>query len=537
MKKGRQKMTARRRKRQRPNLLLLLAIAVVALVILWLVFTYGLNEEPSVAPSSTEPVSQPAAVSSGRWEVYFTDNLNATETSSAPTELEQALVQRIRSAQQTIDAAFYDFNRASIRDELIAAHQRGVAVRIVTDDEVRYYNDTYIPYYAALEEAGIPLRDDEREQTIMHNKYYIFDGQSVWTGSTNMSDNDMTLNHNNALVLDSPELAALYQSDFDQMWDGVFSVHKTESAVTEAEYQGAPVEVRYAPEDDPLGALVEAINGAQESIDFAIFFLTDDEVRDALLAAHRRGVRVRGLWDRLGGDSPYSADEALCEAGVAIKIVDTRGKMHNKFMVIDAPGPDGDSGASSNGLASHVATGSINWTGSGNDGNDENLLLIDDAELAQIYATAFAAMWDALDPPNQCNVGATSPRPTATPVSSGTASVDIQIMLVVYNPEGDDAEGEYVVIQNLSGEAQNLTGWGLADDSSTTYTFPNLELAPGATLKIWTKAGTDRGSDLFWGRSSGVWNNDGDSALLLDETGAPLDLCSYEGGGSQIECQ
>jgi phosphatidylserine/phosphatidylglycerophosphate/cardiolipin synthase-like enzyme len=453
------------------------------------------------------------------------------------TPLEQALIAHIRGAQESIDAAFYDFNRDSIRDELIAAHERGVTVRIVTDDETRFFNDSYIPYFAALEEAGIPVRDDEREQTLMHNKYFIFDGQAVWTGSTNMSNNDMTLNHNNALYLESPQIAAIYQSDFDQMWDGFFSVHKLESAFTPVEYQGAQIDIRFAPEDEPLTELVRQINAAQQSIDFAIFFLTDDAVREALLGAQRRGVRVRGLWDRLGGDSPFSADEALCDAGVAIKIANTRGKMHNKFMVLDAPAAGGSATTGS----PVVATGSINWTGSGNDGNDENLLLIHDAELAQAYAAAFASMWDGLQDPEQCNVQGAAPVPpvqTATPAGpSGSNPADVRILLVVFNPEGDDTTGEYVLIQNLGGEAQQLSGWKLADDAGSTYTFPNLVLAPGATVKVWTRTGNDRGGELFWGRSSGVWNNGGDTALLMDESDAPMDLCSYEGRGSQVECR
>lgn len=49
----------------------------------------------------------------------------------------------------------------SVRDGLIAAHGRGVVVRVVTDDD-SYEDDSYHPFYAALEAAGIGVVDDGR---------------------------------------------------------------------------------------------------------------------------------------------------------------------------------------------------------------------------------------------------------------------------------------------------------------------------------------------------------------------------------------
>ena len=99
--------------------------------------------------------------------VYFTDNITSTGTSPDVTVMEQALLDQLNAATTSIDVAIYDFNRDSIRDALIAAHQRGVAVRVAADDEARFHIASYIPYYEALEDAGIPIVDDEREGSIM----------------------------------------------------------------------------------------------------------------------------------------------------------------------------------------------------------------------------------------------------------------------------------------------------------------------------------------------------------------------------------
>ena len=169
------------------------------------------------------------AASISKDNVFFTDNIEATGASETKTVMERALLYHLDNAEASIDAAIYDFNRDSVRDALVAAHDRGVAIRVVTDDETRWFNDSYIPYYSSLEQAGIPVKDDERENSIMHNKYFVIDKNLVWTGSTNMSDNGFSKNHNNAIVLTGTQVAKVFLNDFDQMWSGDFSVAKTQS--------------------------------------------------------------------------------------------------------------------------------------------------------------------------------------------------------------------------------------------------------------------------------------------------------------------
>ena len=263
--------------------------------------------------------------------VYLTENLTAVSTSPAISAMEQALLDRIDAASISIDAAFYDFKRVRVRDALLAAQRRGVTVRVVADDEARS-NPSYAPHFAALEAAGIPIVDDQSRSRIMHNKYLIFDRQAVWTGSTNLSDNDFTLNHNNSIVFTSTEMAALFQHDFDQMVAGRFGRQKTASPTTAVLYQGLPVEVYFSPQDGVLARVVRAVQAAETSIDFAIFFFTEDTLRDALIDAKNRGVAIRGLWDALGASNTSSDDEALCAAGIPIKIENTTGKMHHKLI-------------------------------------------------------------------------------------------------------------------------------------------------------------------------------------------------------------
>jgi len=334
--------------------------------------------------------------------VYLTDNLKAVATSPAVTAMEQALLEQIAGAATSIDAAIYDFERVSVRDALIAASQRGVAVRIVADDEARA-NPSYAPHFALLDAAGIPIVDDQDDSRIMHDKYLIFDRQSVWTGSTNLSDNDFTLNHNNSIVFSDAEIATIFQADFDQMVAGRFGTQKTASPTTTVIYQGIPVELYFSPQDGAMAQVVSEVQAAETSIDFAIFYFTEDTLRDVLIDAHNRGVAIRGLWDALGAGNASSDDEALCVAGIPIKIEDTAGKMHHKLMVIDAQGSD-----------PMVITGSLNWTVAADKRNSENTVIVHDAVTAQTYAAGIAALWDGID---------------ALPCAAGTARLYLPVIV------------------------------------------------------------------------------------------------------------
>lgn len=129
-----------------------------------------------------------------------------------------------------------------------------------------------------------------------------------------------------------------------------------------------------------------------------------------------------------------------------------------------------------------------------------------------------------------------TPTPTATiPPTATTAPADVQITLIVYNPAGNDVDGEYVRIENKGGTAATMTGWTLSDDDGRVYTFPSFSLAAGATVQVWTKAGVNNASNLYWGDALSIWTNTGDVAYLRNG-GTLVDSCAYAGGGVQASC-
>jgi HKD family nuclease len=414
------------------------ALAAVVVLALLLVTAVGLT----LAHAGTSPA----------W--YFTDNLDSTGPGEEITEMEQALLDRLNGAATSIDAAIYDFNRNRIRDALLDAHGRGVTVRVVTDDDARNHS-TYSLYYDALENAGIPVIDDQRPSSLMHNKFFIVDGQVVWTGSTNLTDRGFTVNHNNSLALTSTLLADIYGLEFQQMFDGSFSNAKEPTLTTTLDYNGHPLQVYFSPQDSAIDHLIAEVATA-ESIHFSIFFFTNAALADAIIERRQADVIVEGVWDLLGAASPFSQDEALCDAGIPIKIEDYYGFMHNKFMVIDAYGPN-----------PRLVTGSMNWSGAGNNSNDENTLILHDATTAAAYYDAFRVLYDSLSDDTLCDFEIGEP--------------DYQVWLpLVVSPEGDPPPpdpigGDNVVCQEE--EETQLCAWvsdGTPSRFSTVTVFGRL---------------------------------------------------------------
>ncbi|PWB76573.1 MAG: hypothetical protein C3F07_03525 [Anaerolineales bacterium] len=95
--------------------------------------------------------------------------------------------------------------------------------------------------------------------------------------------------------------------------------------------------------------------------------------------------------------------------------------------------------------------------------------------------------------------------------------VDIVISALVCNPPGDDIDGEYVTLQNLSGKKIDLTGWTLCDyQNNHCYEFGDFTLQPNSSVTLWTKAGMNTNTDLYFGKSQPIWNNKEDTAYLHD---------------------
>ena len=132
----------------------------------------------------------------------------------------------VAQAQRTLDIAIYDIRLPDpladvLRAAFTDAQSRGVAIRLAynLDDGPRPpippppHTDPTLLEQLPFPTAAIPGTPD-----LMHHKYVIRDATSLWTGSMNWTADSWTREENVIATVDSPELAARYAADFEQLW-------------------------------------------------------------------------------------------------------------------------------------------------------------------------------------------------------------------------------------------------------------------------------------------------------------------------------
>ena len=130
-------------------------------------------------------------------------------------------------ARRTLDLAQYDFHllpetAAVVCGALRAAHERGVAVRLIYN--VDHPNPIPVPPppepdVALIASLGLPARAIAGDPDLMHHKYVIRDGEAVWTGSMNWTDDSFTHQENVVAAIGSPEIARAFSLDFAHLWE------------------------------------------------------------------------------------------------------------------------------------------------------------------------------------------------------------------------------------------------------------------------------------------------------------------------------
>jgi phosphatidylserine/phosphatidylglycerophosphate/cardiolipin synthase-like enzyme len=141
--------------------------------------------------------------------VCFTSGYGST------SDCASLIVYWIGQANLSIHILIYDLTLPEISQALTAAAARGVDVKIVMDNTQA--NSKY-SQYAELTAAGLNVRLSKGAYE-MHDKLAIIDSRVVITGSFNWSQDANQNNDENLLIIDSPNLAAQYEQEFQVVWN------------------------------------------------------------------------------------------------------------------------------------------------------------------------------------------------------------------------------------------------------------------------------------------------------------------------------
>jgi phosphatidylserine/phosphatidylglycerophosphate/cardiolipin synthase-like enzyme len=330
-----------------------------------------------LSPEDTPIPVRPTAVPAGWYTVYFTDPTGpaAEYYSGGP---DKALAAAIDEARLCVDVAVYDLDLSTLSSALINAHRRGVKVRVVTESDNMDSTVTKIP---VLVEAGIPVLGDRREG-LMHNKFIVIDRMEVWSGSMNYTANDAYRNDNNLIRIRSMQLAEDYTTEFNEMFEQDLFGEDDRSATPYpiVNVNGTEIEVYFSPDDGVADHIVDRIATAQESIRFLAYSYSADKISVAMLARVQAGVTLAGVFEKtqVATDKNSSEYDPLRLAGLDVRVDANPENMHDKIILID-------------GMI--VITGSYNFTASAEEKNDENILIIHNADIAALYLQDFQRIY------------------------------------------------------------------------------------------------------------------------------------------------
>jgi phosphatidylserine/phosphatidylglycerophosphate/cardiolipin synthase-like enzyme len=346
------------------------------------------TDTPIVLPPETEslpiiiPITEtPIPVAAPKWwEVYFTEPLIISDPNNLAGSIEEKLIQFINSAQTSIHIASFEFNLPRVADALIAAKARGVDIRWVTDDENGLLIDKKPNQeFIRLMSNGIEVKDDNGRSALMHNKFWIFDKQITWTGSTNITVNGIYKQNNNAIVIHSPEISFIYEREWEELWGGQFGPRAPSTINNQwAILDGTAIQVLFSPEDHALSNLVALVNDAKFNIRFLAFSFTDDTLAQTMISRAKAGVDVQGVYEKLASATIYSDLKTFWCAGVPVRQDGNSSLMHDKVIIIDN---------------SIVVTGSLNFTAGADGDNEENVVIIDNPEIAALYLQEYQRVW------------------------------------------------------------------------------------------------------------------------------------------------
>jgi len=109
------------------------------------------------------------------------------------------------------------------------------------------------------------------------------------------------------------------------------------------------------------------------------FTYTHDDLGQAMIARKKAGVDVQGVFESTGSDTEYSEMISLYCAKAVVHKDGNPAFLHHKVIVVDG----------------HIViTGSLNFTNNADESNNENVIIIDNADIGQLYEQEFQRVWD-----------------------------------------------------------------------------------------------------------------------------------------------
>ncbi len=311
------------------------------------------------------------------------------------------LVKFIQGAKHSLDVAIYDMKNPDVLKALKGMSTK-VRLHILFDAGKAGRKSTTVDPKSstagAIKAAGLkafaqPVK--EKGGHLMHDKFIVRDGASVWSGSGNFTSGGLLLQDNNFFTMDSPAIAAAYSKTFGDLGAlGHSASHKPSvaSLPTKVKIGKIPVTIFFSTQAGATEGIEtevqKRLKGAKK-IRVIAMLVSDPGILASLLALKKKDIKgvldphemKQVMKNKTGdpnfwfanGDPRFVAANSHAFNGKG----DKNDFMHNKVMIIDDK---------------VVITGSYNFSENA-EANDENLLIFESTALAGAYHKYFNALF------------------------------------------------------------------------------------------------------------------------------------------------
>jgi len=319
-------------------------------------------------------------------------------------ELTKNLVQFINETKSSLDCAIYDLRDPTVLDALKNQKQHGKKLRIAYDAGKAQSGSSMVDPKPSGTDQAIKSAGPDSVATpvheigghLMHDKFLVRDGSSLWTGSANFTVGGLQLQDNNCLSLDAPKIAASYEHIFQDLLNPAHQ-HPTHSGTVTSSQSPSAVKIGgtsivpyFAPSagEGVETAIASALKKSKR-VRVLAFLISDPGILQALSNFRSASSDIRGVYDKHGmsdatrGKKDLSGfwflnDKRFVPApSHAFNPNGEQDFMHNKVMILDDI---------------RVITGSYNFSENA-EANDENLMIIDSPKVAQAYTAYFNALY------------------------------------------------------------------------------------------------------------------------------------------------
>jgi phosphatidylserine/phosphatidylglycerophosphate/cardiolipin synthase-like enzyme len=237
-----------------------------------------------------------------------------------PTGLQNRLNAIIDGAQTSLDVQMYLFTVQALADRLIAAKNRGVAVRVLLDPD----HEGNATVRTKLTQASVPTRNAPTLYSFSHAKYLVVDKKQVVIMSMNFNVDAMNNERNYGMITRDADDIADSQAIFDMDWAAGAGEPPKPADLACTRLVVSP--------NNAKARLTDFINSAKTTLDVEAMYISEQGVQTAIIDAKKRGVTVRVIVE--SSADTQEVRNLFIANGITVKVAGSF-YLHAKLLIAD----------------------------------------------------------------------------------------------------------------------------------------------------------------------------------------------------------